>query len=77
MIFYRQHFSGFHTFMAIIMLESFTLMSSTSFDVYWILGAQCAKLGQIVRNPRLANLALMHNRAKLHLHDQKHKSKQS
>jgi hypothetical protein len=38
--------------MAILILKSFTLMSSTSFGVYLISGAQCAKLGQIGRNPR-------------------------
>jgi hypothetical protein len=43
--FYHQHFSRFHTFMAIIMLKSFTLMSSTRFVVYFISGAHCMKLG--------------------------------
>jgi hypothetical protein len=33
--FYRQHFSGFHTFMAKIMLNLFILMSFTSFDDYF------------------------------------------
>jgi hypothetical protein len=37
--FYHQHFSGFDTFMVKIMLRSFTLMSSTSFDDYLIAGA--------------------------------------
>jgi hypothetical protein len=46
--FYCQHFFGFHTYKAIIMLESFTLMSSTNFVVYLILGAQCWKESMLV-----------------------------
>jgi hypothetical protein len=50
--FYRQHFSGFHTFMAKIMLNLFILMSSTSFGDYLILGAHYINFGQIRRKPR-------------------------
>jgi hypothetical protein len=54
--FYHQHFSRFHTFMAIIMLKPLTLMSSTSFGDYLILGAHYQKFSQIGRNPRPTSL---------------------
>jgi hypothetical protein len=50
--FYRQHFSGFHTFMAKIMLK----MSSTSFGDYLISRAHYINFGQIGRKPRLTGL---------------------
>jgi hypothetical protein len=49
--FYRQHFPGFHTFMAKIMLKLFIVMSSTSFGDYLIAGAHYINFGQIGRKP--------------------------
>jgi hypothetical protein len=42
---YHQHFSRFHTFIAIIFLESFILMSFTSFGVYLMSGPHYTKFG--------------------------------
>jgi hypothetical protein len=50
--FYHQHFPGFHTFIAKIMLKLFILMSSTSFCEYLILGAHYINFSQIGRKPR-------------------------
>jgi hypothetical protein len=52
-----QHFFGFHTFMAIIMLKPLTLMSSISFGDYLISGAHYPKFSQIGRNLRPTGLS--------------------
>jgi hypothetical protein len=52
--------------MAIILLKTFTLMSSTDFGVYLISEAQYTKFGRNGKNPRLAGLTLKQTRLKLH-----------
>ena len=54
--FYRQHSFGFQALRTIMHHFSLTLMSSTSFGDYLILGTQHTNLRQTRRNPRPAGL---------------------
>lgn len=58
--------------MAINMLKSFTLTSSTSFGDYLISEAQCANLGWFGKNTKPASLAPKPFGPKLHEHARKH-----
>ena len=54
--FYYQLFSWFHAFKAIFLINSLTLMSSTSFQDYLNAGTKCMKTGQNWENSQASSL---------------------